>query len=403
MRERSHASYWWFPMTEQSAILMAAILVLVGVTLALFLGFQWLKSVLVDKLTEKLTERLTLSQAQNLSAAAERTAEKNERSQSLLRTELQSGISNMAQTLEGRFQSLESQVSNRLHTIGQSVETRLSENLKEGFKHFEKVQTHLAAAELKLAGLAQVGASISDLNQLLKLPHLRGGFGETTLERLLQDFVPQDHFELQVQLDPKSTERVDATVTIGKHRLPIDSKFPRESVLPLFESSDPLLLEQARKELSRYVREQAKSISKKYIRPELGTTDMALLFLPSETLYFEVIRDSALFEALAKERVYPISPNTLAMGLKSVTLAHEYYEMARGVETTIDDVKKARKHFEHFEGRFEELGRSLEKAQDAYRTAHTHLGRYGTSVSRLVGQDEPVLGKQPSAPELGIS
>jgi DNA anti-recombination protein RmuC len=111
---------------------------------------------------------------------------------------------------------------------------------------------------------------------------------------------------------------------------------------------------------------------------------MALLFLPSETIYFEVIRDAKLFETLAGLRVFPISPNTLAISLHSVAMAQEYYEMARGVEKTIQDIAGARRHFEHFEARFDEIGRGLKKAQEAFETAQTHLGRYGSSVERLV-------------------
>jgi DNA recombination protein RmuC len=150
--------------------------------------------------------------------------------------------------------------------------------------------------------------------------------------------------------------------------------------------------------LSDVIKAEAKSIATKYIRPEHGTTDMALIFLPSETLYFEVTRNGKLFEELSKLKVYPVSPNTLLIGLRSVMMAQEYYDMARGVEKTIEDVKKARRHFEHFEKKFEDIGKGLKKAQEAFETANTHLGRYETSVYRLTGEkvDEelptPALG-----------
>jgi DNA recombination protein RmuC len=309
-----------------------------------------------------------------------------ERSMGINRHELQNGLAQTTKTLETKFQSLEQQVGLRLETIGKNVEAKLHENMKEGFLHFEKVQEHLKAAELKLASLNTVGQSISDLNQLLKLPHLRGGFGEATLERLLADFLPAGSFELQYTIVPGSAERVDAVVKLARQVLPIDSKFPREQVLPLFESQDPALLEDARKALSDFVKEQARHIAEKYIRPEHGTSDMALLFLPSETLYFEVIRNGKLFEHLSKLRVFPVSPNTLSIALKAVSIAQEYYELSRGVERTIEDVKKARKHFEHFERKFDDIGKGLKKAQEAFETANTHLGRYESSIFRLVGE-----------------
>ncbi len=345
-------------------------------------------------LARRLESRLTLASTEareavttRIGAAFQDQQERLDRLAFLGRQELQQGLTQATQGLEARFRSLEAQVGLRLETIGQSVETKLGENLKEGFRHFEKVQEHLRAAETRLGALETVGQGISDLNQLLKLPHLRGGFGEAQLERLLADFLVAGTYELQYRIDPHSTERVDAVVKLARQVLPIDSKFPREQVLPLFESNDPGALADARRALSDFVREQARQVARKYIRPELGTTDLALLFLPSETLYFEVLRDTKVFEELSRLKVYPVSPNTLAIGLRSVTLAQEYYDLARGVEGTIDDVRKARRHFEHFEKRFEELGKNLRRAQEAFDTAQTHLGRYGTQVHRLVGDE----------------
>ncbi len=339
-----------------------------------FFVFNFLKSqirLLQSELKDALSFRLEASLSQN-------------------RLELQDGLSKTTQALEVKFQSLENQVGLRLENIGRKVETKLDENLKEGYRHFEKVQFHLKEAELKLASLNVVGQSISELNNLLKLPHLRGGFGEAFLEKLLSDFLPASGFELQYTIDPNSTERVDAIVKLATQVLPIDSKFPRDQVLPLFETQDPHSLEVARKALAEFIKVQSRSIAKKYIRPELGTTDMALLFLPSETLYFEVIRDGKLFEEMCKLKVYPVSPNTLVMGLKSVSMAQEYYNMSKGVEKTIEDLKKARRHFDHFDKRFDEIGKGLRKAQEAFDTAHIHLGHYETSIFRLTGTDEPL-------------
>ncbi len=345
----------------------------------------------ISDLRESTSEKLSKTQLE-ASERLDRTLAQN-------RAELAQGLSATTETLNLRFQGLETQVSDRLTKIGVNVEEKLNANLKEGFQHFEKVQQHLASAELKLQELNQVGRSIQDLNSLLKLPHLRGSFGESTLEKLLADFLPIGSYETQYAIVPNSPERVDAIVRLARQVLPIDSKFPREQVLPLFESDNPADLESARKVLADFVKSEAKDIAKKYIRPEHGTTDMALLFLPSEVLYFEVIRNVGLFEELSKLKVYPVSPNTLAMGLHSVSVAQEYYEMARGVEKTIEDVKKARKNFEHFEKRFDDIGKGLKKAQEAFETANTHLNRYESSVYRLIGEDAAVAAPGEVLPE----
>ena len=281
------------------------------------------------------------------------------------------------------LEAIREKVDARLMEIGNQVQAKLDENIKEGFAHFEKVSEHLKKAETQLAGLSSVGASVNELNSLLKLPHLRGGFGEAALELLLSEFLPKDLYELQASI---GGSRVDVLVKLPNASLPIDSKFPREQVLPLFDNCDQGKLAEARKALSSVVKTQAKDIATKYVHPELGTANMALMFLPSETLYFEIVRDPELWAQLSKLKVYPVSPNTLAITLNGIRISYDYYEMAKGVEKTVENIRKARKHFADFERKFEDVGKSISKAQEAYHTASTHIGRYSSSVVRLTGE-----------------
>lgn len=290
--------------------------------------------------------------------------------------------------LNEQVTALSERMQRRLDSMTNTVQERLDKNLTEGFKHFDSIQTHLKAAEARLAQLGEVGNSIVDLNNLLKLPHLRGGFGESTLAMILRDFFPSHSCELQFTIVPGSTQRVDAALKLGQLWLPIDSKFPREQVMPLFESSKKEDLELARNRLSEVVKRQAKDIAEKYIQPAHGTTDMAFMFLPSETLYFEVVRNHSCWEFCLRHKVYPVSPNTLAVTLHCMARAMEYYDMARGVEDTIKQVRNARRHFELFERKFEEAGKNIGRAQDAFTTAQTHLSRYESSVQRLTGDTE---------------
>ncbi|MBI4370579.1 MAG: DNA recombination protein RmuC [Elusimicrobia bacterium] len=305
------------------------------------------------------------------------------------RQDQEARLTKTADSLEKRLEEIRNKVDERLLDIGNVVQKKLEQTMKEGFDQSQKVQEHLLRAEQGLEHLSVVGQSINELNSLLKLPHLRGSFGEMTLEALLADFLPATSYE--IQKGAVGERRPDAIVKFPKNYLPIDSKFPREQVLPLFESSDPVAIEAARVELSRVVREQAKQIHEKYIRPDEGSMDMAFMFLPSETLYFEVIRNVSLWEQLSKLKVFPVSPNTLAVTLKGIAIAHDYYDMAQNMQKSIEDIRKARKHFEHFEGNFEGLGQRLRQAQDAFDTASTNLGRYSSSVTRLTGEEPPAL------------
>ena len=93
---------------------------------------------------------------------------------------------------------------------------------------------------------------------------------------------------------------------------------------------------------------------------------------------------------MTKLKVYPVSPNTLAVTLNGVRISYDYYQMAKGVEKTVENIRKARKHFADFERKFEDVGKSITKAQESYHTASTHIGRYSTSVNRLTGESCPI-------------
>jgi DNA recombination protein RmuC len=162
------------------------------------------------------------------------------------------------------------------------VQQKLDQNIKEGFAQFEKLQLDMKAAEEQLREEGALGNSINDLNNLLKLPHLRGQFGEASREGLLADFLPAHMFEIQASL-PEGGGRADAIIQFPDRCLPIDAKFPREQVLALFESNDEPEIKEARHELVRVMKTEAKA----YIQPEHGTTDIALMYLPSETLYMK--------------------------------------------------------------------------------------------------------------------
>lgn len=296
------------------------------------------------------------------------------------------------QDLQGQVSALAGVLQKAQGELKEAVQVKLTENLKAGFEQFKAVQDTLKGAEAQLREVGQVGRSIQDLNALLKLPHLRGGFGEMQMEQVLANYLPPDLFEVKARIDPASREQVDAVLKLPEgRRLPLDAKFPREQVLPLFEAaSTPEALREARKALAQAAKAQAKSIHDKYIRPEHGTLEMALMFLPSETLYHEVIRDAALWEHLTTAlNVYPVSPATLSVTLKTIALAYEWYQMTQGVGKAMDRLHLAQKHFENFRSRFEEVGLSLGKAQEAYGTAGTHLTRYEGAVARL--ESEGVL------------
>ena len=326
------------------------------------------------------------------------TAGRREQSERLgeTRTELAGALALTTSALKSEFdrlnqqtaESLESireRVDAKLMAITEQVQSKLDQNIKEGFAQFEKVQQHLRAAEEQLREVGALGHSINDLNNLLKLPHLRGQFGEASLERLLADFLPANMFEMQCAVNGGG--RVDAMINFPDRRLPIDAKFPREQVLAFFEESSKEQLELARVEFVRVMKVEAKRI-KAYIQPEHGTTEIALMYLPSETLYMEAVRNRELADWLNQLHVFPVSPNTLLMTLQTIALVHKWYEVASRFEKSRLELGKAQKSFDYFQTQFENVGKSLNKAQEAFDTASKHLKTYRGRVSVLSGQEQ---------------
>ena len=299
-----------------------------------------------------------------------------------LKVEFQCLNQQTAQSLE----SIRDRVDVRLMAITDQVQQKLDQNIKEGFAQFEKVQQHLKNAEEQLREVGALGHSINDLNNLLKLPHLRGQFGEASLERLLADFLPAHMFALQAS-PGQGGGRADAVIYFPDRKLPIDAKFPREQVIALFESNDKAEIDAARVSLVRVMKAEAKRIQQ-YIQPEHGTTEIALMYLPSETLYMEVIRNRELGDWMNEQHVFPVSPNTLLMTLHTISLVHKWYEVATRFEKSRAELAKAQKSFDFFQSQFENVGKNLNKAQEAFETAQRHLKSYRGKVSALSGQEQ---------------
>lgn len=300
------------------------------------------------------------------------------------RDELRDGLQRTTLSLEAKFTTLETKVNDRLETIGREVQAKLDKNIQDGFAHFQKVSESLAGAEKQLTHLNAVGQSIQELNNVLNLPHLRGKIiGEGNLERLLADFLPAGYYEMQYQIEGSLVDAVIKFTHLNMV-LPIDSKFSFEQVAALFDhSNNPDELKAARKRLSDIAKQNAKDIKNKYIKPKHGTTDYALMYLPSETLYFEIVRDTDLWSTLVEHKVFPVSPNTLAITVNSIGKSLQYYEMAKDVKKTIAQIQLARDHLGKFKTRFDDIGEKLVKAQESFQKATTHLTHYSSSVDRF--------------------
>src|SRR5258708_7717324 len=270
-----------------------------------------LREGVTDRLTQGFNEIRSSVEAQLSGGRREQTQDLREArtelttSLALTTSQLKVEFENLNQKTAQSLDSIRDRVDAKLLAITDQVQLKLDQNIKEGFAQFEKVQQHLKAAEEQLREVGALGHSIKDLNNMLKLPHLRGQFGEASFERLLSDFLPAHMFERQSSAGD-GNGRADAVIQFPDRRRPIDAKFPREQGFALFQSNIEAEIEAALHQFVLVMKTEAKRI-KAYIQPEHGTTDIALMYLPSETLYIEAVRNRDLPHCLIHLPPFPLS------------------------------------------------------------------------------------------------
>jgi DNA recombination protein RmuC len=299
-----------------------------------------------------------------------------------LRKMIQDSLTNQQLILEQRFAALQQQTNDRLQEIRANVEKRLQDNLEQNFGAFKEMSASLVLLKSSADQMLKVSEQVGELNHILASPKLQGNFGETALEKLLADILPPSAYEWQ----PRIAEGMqpDASIKIKNVRLCIDAKFPKDRIAEVLDAAkDEPARELARKELSAVIKLMASDISKKYVRPDLGTADQAFLFVPSESLFYEVLRMPELIEHCRKVKVTPVSPNTLAATLYAVALAFRGYEMQENAKVLLKGIQDMDRHFQNFREDFQKVGQRLQQAQDDYGKAGRDLERFDKTIAKL--------------------
>src|SRR3990167_10788391 len=209
-------------------------------------------------------------------------------------------------------------MSQTMQTSSSDVTKVLQENSKQLNDRLDKAAAVIRDVGKEVGQMSEIGRNMRELQDFLKSPKLRGNIGEQVLKDLISQMFPKNSFHLQYQF--KSGERVDAAITTDAGILPIDSKFPMENFQKMVKAKTEKEKEDFRKELVRDVKKHIDAISKKYILPDEGTMDFALMYLPSESVFYELANMQDIIEYARKERVYIVSPNTLYAHLQTILL-----------------------------------------------------------------------------------
>jgi len=297
------------------------------------------------------------------------------------------------------LQQVTAEVNRRLQdgmALMQDAQKTMGQRLEEASRAVTEVHGQLGALGEATRRMEQVGRDITGLEQILRAPKMRGGFGEMLLERLLAEILPADAYRLQHGF--RSGDKVDAAILVAGRMVPVDSKFPLENFRRMVEEADEEQRRPARRAFLKDVRNRVDEIAKKYIVPDENTFDFALMYIPAENVYYEVIlrdesgEDSLLGYSLSR-RVVPVSPNSfyaylqvILLGLRGLRIEQNAREILGVLGRLQGDAARVREHFDT-------LGRHITNAKNKYDEA-------ATSLARLEGKIEDVAGRgeQPALP-----
>ena len=309
-----------------------------------------------------------------------------------LRQEMQSLVSNQSQAVTAQFAQLAQSFTAQLGQITQQVQSGMASvgTLATGAQKAVSDQLQASNETLnsihqKLGEVQQAGHELSEaarqIETVLGGAKTRGTLGEVALDRMLADALPPATYETQYRFS--TGEVVDAVVRLRDKLLPIDSKFPLDDYRRLVDSG-----EDARKGFSSSVRAHAESIAKKYILPGEGTLDIALMFVPSEGVYYELLRSedakgAPLDEYCRSKGVVPVSPSTLFSHLRIIFLGLRGMQIEENAKRLLSSLTGLKKQIDNFGEVYEKLGTHLRNAQQSYSDADRKLERARNSIDEL--------------------
>ena len=304
-------------------------------------------------------------------------------------------------TLEQKLKDIEVNNAAKLEEMRRTVDEKLHATLEQRLgESFKLVSDRLEQVHRGLGEMQTLAAGVGDLKRVLTNVKTRGIWGEVQLQALLEQLLTPDQFAKNVATRPGSTERVEFAIALPGQNgdsntpvwLPIDAKFPREDyerLLDAQERADPVAVEEASKALETRIRLEAKTIADKYLAPP-HTTDFALLFLPTEGLYAEVLRRPGLSDLLQREyRVTVAGPTTLTALLNSLQMGFRTLAIERRSSEVWQVLGAVKTEFTKFgdvlaktKSQLETVTRSIDKAEVRTRA----MARQLKAVEALPGE-----------------
>ena len=308
-------------------------------------------------------------------------------------------LERMERSTEGRLANIQNRLTDdikyvidvnaqNLERIRRTVDDKLTSSIDGKLStSFARITERLEKMYESVGEMKGLSSSVADIRRVFTNVKLRGTWGEAQLDALLEQMLAPEQYRRSVKLNPLDNSLVDFAVVLpakdGTVYLPIDSKFPVEEFERLVSASergDREAEERARKNLERAVKLQAESIAKKYILPPL-TTDFAVMFLPSEGLYAEVVRTDGLSDWLRARRILAVGPTNLGALLSTLQTGFRTAAIEKRSGELRIMLDSFRADFIKFAELLDKTKKKLQEAQDTVESAEKRTGTIGKKLN----------------------
>jgi DNA recombination protein RmuC len=255
----------------------------------------------------------------------------------------------------------------------------LQQNTQALNKRLDTAARVIGEVQRNVGEMSEIGRGMKELQQFLQSPKLRGNIGEQVLKDLISQMFPKHSFHLQYSF--KSGEKVDAAIKTSAGILPIDSKFPMENFQKMSKAKTKKEEAEHRKVFKRDIKKHIQSIGKKYILPEEGTMDFALMYIPSEPVYYEVVNSTELLKIAQSSRVYPVSPTTLYAHLQTILLSFEGQKIESRAREVFKMLRAVQKDYLKVEENMSTLQSHLNNAYNKMNDVVGTFARLGQKIT----------------------
>lgn len=292
------------------------------------------------------------------------------------------------QSMQERIDAQSENINRTLSTTQESINSRLFHSTSDLNKRLDNAARVMGDVQKNLGEMSEIGRSMKDLQAFLQSPKLRGNIGEQVLKELLSQMLPKQQFHLQYSF--KSGAIVDAAIITSAGIIPIDSKFPMENFRKLNQENIEITQKQAKLLFEKDVKKHLDDISKKYILTHEGTIDYALMYVPSESVYYEIVNNATLMDYAAKKSVLPVSPMTFYAYLRSIMMSFEGQKISQKAREVLTSIRAVAKEHEKLG---EDLGTLSKHVQNSYnmmnnvQSDYVKLGQQ-ISATRSIGVEE---------------